>query len=111
MPKRNSNPTPPQPPTRRKPGPGGSQGPPDQGERVLLPLTRLNVQALTGLESGSPVSIRLAGRILKVYTPIGTFIGDVNDEAMGQVAGKRLHRAKVFDSRIKPPQCVIEVTI
>lgn len=118
MPKNNPKPQLPRNPRPSNPNPpnggGGISGgdvPPDGGQTILVSLVRTNKPALLGLQPGDPVSIRLVGVSLKVFTPIGTLIGEIGQSDAEQLGSKRIRRSHVFSVTTEPAQCIIEVIV
>lgn len=108
MPKRNpnpGNPRPPQPPTSLPPG-----GPPPETKKLHLNLVNLNLPVLKELSHRAQVILQ-GGSPVRVFTPLGTRIGDVSKSGTEQLNGYRIIASTIYDLSLDPPSVVIEVLV
>lgn len=108
MPKRNPNPGNPRPPQPPVLPPPGDQ--PPGVRRLYLNLVNLNHVALPELSQLLRVILRDTPP-LRVFTPLGTRIGDVSEPDALELKGCRVIASTIYELSLDPPAVVIEVLV
>lgn len=110
MPKNNPTPNTPRP---LRPKFAGAEGGSPQQEvlPLLVALVDLNIAILPELQPGSPTVLRNEGTQLRVFTPLGTYVGAVSEDEGVQLKELKIRATRIFAVTPELPKVLIEVRI